>query len=104
MTKEWMKQFIDLVKSGAQFKAYQRYLGLDRAGVKAHLGKLPEYEKALEEKVKPLPFRVRPPGSKRVIEKVVVTEEELNEKLTGETSEAEREGKFDEICKEDENL
>ncbi len=107
MTKEWIKQFVDLVKSDAQFKAYQKYLGLDRAGVKAHLAMLPQYEKMLAEPtevakpkeskklsskdfaealgatvVSETPKLKLSPAWKKAVEEVVVTEEELIEKLS----------------------
>ena len=103
MTKEWMKQFVDLVKSGAQYKAYQKKLGLDRAGVKAHLGKLAEYEKMLaevKEVVKPKyvsePFKRESKiisGLKKVTEKELI--KELSKKEYDET---------DTVSKEDEDL
>lgn len=48
MNPEWVKEFIKLVKTGAPIKAYQKKLGLNRAGLQYHLGRLAEYEASLE--------------------------------------------------------
>lgn len=48
MNPEWTKKFIELVKTGAPLKAYKKKLGLDKEGIQYHLGRLVEYEAALE--------------------------------------------------------
>jgi len=50
MNLEWKKLFVELVKSGAQLKAYQKKLGLNKESLKLHLGKLAEYETELSSK------------------------------------------------------
>ena len=50
MNLEWTRVFVELVKSGAPLKAYQKKLGLNKEGLQLHLGKLAEYEAALEPK------------------------------------------------------
>jgi len=56
MNLEWIKEFVALVKSNAPLKAYEKKLGLNRDGLKIHLGKLTEYEAMLVKK----PVRVSP--------------------------------------------
>ena len=47
MNLEQMKQFVALVKSGAQLKAYSKLLGISRDQLPHHLAKLTEYEKMI---------------------------------------------------------
>jgi hypothetical protein len=56
MNLEWIKEFVALVKSNAPLKAYEKKLGLNRDGLKIHLGKLAEYEAMLVKK----PTKVSP--------------------------------------------
>jgi len=51
MNPEWTRKFIELVKSGASLKAYKRKLGLSKVELQYHLGRLAEYEAALESPV-----------------------------------------------------
>lgn len=47
MNLEQMKQFVALVKSGAQLKAYSKLLGISRDQLPHHLAKLTQYEKMI---------------------------------------------------------
>jgi len=47
MNPEWVRKFVELVKTNAPIKAYQKRLGLTRSQLKYHLGRLAEYEASL---------------------------------------------------------
>jgi hypothetical protein len=44
MKLEWMKTFVKLARDGAQFKAFQKTLGLTTKSLTEHMDKLLEYE------------------------------------------------------------
>jgi len=83
MNHEWMREFVQLVKSGAQMKAYQKKLGLDRAGLKYHLGRLAEYEASLEPKKAEAP-RAKPAEVEKKVEKVKSVLKKVRERLDKE--------------------
>jgi hypothetical protein len=50
MNLKQKKLFVELVKTGAPLKAYQKKLGLNKDTLQHHLGKLAEYEAELSPK------------------------------------------------------
>ena len=93
MNPEWVKSFVELVKSGAPIKAYQKKLGLDKEGLQYHLARLAEYEASLECKkvvVKPKVGEIQKKTSivKSVLDKVKkrLDDEKVVEDESGETS------------------
>lgn len=44
MKKDWLKQFIKMVKIGAPMKAFEKKLGLSKKELDFHLKHLAEYE------------------------------------------------------------
>jgi len=69
MNPEWTKKFIELVKSGAPIKAYQKKLGLNKEGLQYHLGRLAEYEAQLQEKPKAKPPTTKELSNKKKVAK-----------------------------------
>lgn len=98
MNKDWMREFVRLVETRAQFKLYEKNLGLSKREVRMHSANIEEFRRLLAEpkpkpEPKPEPQKPTPEwfGSRELKAKL--------EKVKQEPVEPEEEN--EEVCKDD---